>query len=121
MPRSRPLAFALLLATVATTAAHAATGDKVHGEQLFQEKGCAQCHGANRRGTEKGPDLSKVHKHLSDAKIRDQIVNGGGAMPPFGDAVSEAELQDLIAFLHTKPAKAPKAPKTPPPTPPAFR
>lgn len=115
--RLLPLALALLLApSLAAPALAADTGDKVHGEQLFQEKGCAHCHGADRRGTDKGPSLANVRKKLSADKIRDQIVHGGAEMPAFGDVLSAPEIDDLIAWLRTKAPKPPKAPKhTPPP------
>lgn len=79
------------------------------GASLFQDRGCAHCHGANGEGTAKGPSLQGLakDKFWTDAKLNDQIVNGGQKMPPFGDSLSDAEAMQLIAYLRaeTKPEK----------------
>ena len=50
-------------------------------------------------GGHKGPNLSAVGKHLSAEKIRLQISEGGGAMPPYADALGDGELEKLVDLL----------------------
>lgn len=84
-----------------------AKGDKQAGAALFHESGCEHCHGADARGTDRGPDLSTVGKRLSREQIEKQIQNGGGSMPAFGEALQPDQIADLVAFLHDK-KKAPR-------------
>lgn len=75
------------------------------GKAIFREEGCVKCHVF--RGTGMGViDLSHVTKHRSDTWIRDQIMdsrrhNPYSGMPRFG-YLSEAEVDNLIRFLHGK-------------------
>ncbi len=75
---------------------------------LFHESGCEHCHGANARGTQRGPDLSSVGRRLSKEQIEHQIHEGGKQMPAFGDALEPAQIDDLAAFLQTKRAAVSK-------------
>ena len=60
---------------------------------------CAHCHGTDARGDE-GPDLHGVVK--SDAKIASFIKNGiKGEMPKFGQKLSDADVQALIAYIRS--------------------
>ena len=69
-----------------------------HGQKLFLLN-CAHCHGADARGDE-GPDLHRVRK--SDARIAEMIKNGvKGEMPRFNAKLSDADVQALIAFVHS--------------------
>src|ERR1700754_2374501 len=71
------------------------------GNTQFQQK-CAFCHGRDAGGGETGPDLTRSKLVLADVngdKIGDVVRNGrAGRMPPF--TVSDAELSDLVAFVH---------------------
>jgi mono/diheme cytochrome c family protein len=71
------------------------------GALLFRDKGCVHCHDAGGVGTQKGPSLTGLHadKRWTPAKIRSQILNGGQKMPPFGDSVSDEEVEELVAYL----------------------
>ena len=71
-----------------------------HGAQLFEEKGCTQCHTINGVGKHKGPNLSAVGKRLKKPAIEKQIVEGGLNMPPFKDAITPEETHDLVEYLH---------------------
>lgn len=71
-------------------------GDDSEGEQLFAQH-CETCHGPEGEGGA-GPSLQ--NPQLKDEKrVRDQIVNGGGGMPPFGDQLSDAEIDDLTVYV----------------------
>ena len=69
------------------------------GAELLRERGCLQCHMLHGLGGHKGPDLSAVGKRLKPEKIRLQIAEGGGAMPPYADALGDGELEKLVEFL----------------------
>ena len=68
------------------------------GARLFALN-CAHCHGEDATGDE-GPDLHGVAK--SDSKIAGYIKNGiKGEMPKFGQKLSDADVQALIAFIRS--------------------
>lgn len=74
------------------------------GAVLFRDKGCTYCHGATGAGGKRGPDLSglRTDKLWPAEKIKQQIVNGGSKMPPFGDSLSGEEIGQLVAYLRAK-------------------
>ena len=72
---------------------------KERGAKLFAESGCTQCHGAVGNGTDKAPSIHEVRKRKTDEQIYLQIKEGKGAMPAFGDALSEDEIRSIVAFL----------------------
>jgi mono/diheme cytochrome c family protein len=68
------------------------------GRTLFL-KNCAHCHGADALGDE-GPDLHKLD--WTDKQITDRIRNGKkGQMTSFAGKLKTAEIQNLVAYLHT--------------------
>jgi mono/diheme cytochrome c family protein len=86
--------------------------DAKAGAILFRDKGCNYCHGDNGVGTKKAPsllDLSK-DKTWTDAKITDQILNGGQKMPPFRDSVTDDEVSQLLVYLRAKSKPVPPPP-----------
>ena len=72
------------------------------GAALFSSSGCPQCHGPAGMGTAKAPSLRDVRKSLSAEQTRTQIHDGGKQMPPFGEALSDAQIAALVDFLHAK-------------------
>lgn len=75
------------------------TGDAANGEQVFASAGCGGCHtfaAAESTGSV-GPDLDEASPSF-DAVV-EQVTNGGGAMPAFGDELSEQEIDDVAAFV----------------------
>lgn len=69
---------------------------------------CAPCHGANAHGdTSMGkslhvPDLhSAAIQKTPDAKLHEIISNGQNSMPPFAGRLSDAEIDGLIAYIHS--------------------
>jgi cytochrome c oxidase subunit 2 len=102
----------------ATAPAGAPAGSAAAGEKLFQEKGCVMCHVAAGKGI--GPSLvglygrqvqltngqtvtaddDYVHESILDSSAK--IVSGyTPMMPPFQGQLSEAEVQDLMAYIRS--------------------
>jgi mono/diheme cytochrome c family protein len=98
-------------------AAAAQAGKAEEGQKLF-EVNCAKCHGPDGSGNTpigkavgakdlRAPEAQK----LTDAQIFTQIDQGKGNMPPFGDALGKAKINDLIAYVHVLTKKAGAAKK----------
>ena len=92
-------------------AAHAAVKGSREGASLFHEKGCEHCHGVDGVGTERAPDLSGIGRAWHKPEIERQIRQGGKEMPPFGDVLTNDEVQDLVAYLAGKKKTVKPAPK----------
>ena len=86
--------------TETTTETAEAAGDPVAGKEVFLgESGCSGCHtlaDAGSTGTI-GPNLDAI-KPTYD-KVVKQVTNGGGVMPPFGDKLTEEQIQDVAAYV----------------------
>ena len=97
---------ALIMALIAVLCPreHVAAGSSAaaRGADLFNSKGCAHCHGPAGVGGTIGPDLQLVRKRLDAHAIAQQIHDGGKAMPAFGDSLTAAEIDDLVAYLRQK-------------------
>ncbi|HEV2135832.1 MAG TPA: cytochrome c [Terracidiphilus sp.] len=76
------------------------------GATLFQRH-CARCHYPTSTRSLHGPGLQALTKQKSmpsgapptDERLTDVILHGHGMMP--GTALSDSQLQDLLAYLHT--------------------
>ena len=115
-------ALAVLLVVGLATAARAA-GDPAKGKVIFTTN-CASCHGESGKGD--GPvgvalnphprdftkaefkfDAAKDGKPGSDAALTNVIKNGAGAyggsplMAPWGGTLSDADIQNVIAYIRT--------------------
>ena len=105
------LACSILLAIAATVPGPgvraASSADRSAGQEIFEQKGCVHCHGAQGAGTESGPSLLTVGKRLKKDEIERQIMDGGKQMPPFKDVLSAEETYKLVDYLAHK-RKAPK-------------
>jgi mono/diheme cytochrome c family protein len=85
------------------------TADLALGEQVYQDN-CAECHGADLRGTDKGPShLSVVYEpgHHPDAAFVAAIEQGSpahhwefGDMPPV-EGLDDAEVASVIAYVRS--------------------
>jgi mono/diheme cytochrome c family protein len=80
----------------------AASKARARGAEVFNTHSCAKCHGTNGVNGDRAPDLQEVRKRMNAAAIANQIRNGGKGMPPFGDQLSDREVEDLVAYLRTK-------------------
>ena len=77
----------------------ATEGDAENGKKLFASAGCGGCHTFSAAGS-----TGTVGPNLDDANIdvdaaAQQIKNGGGGMPAFGDRLSDQEIADVAAFV----------------------
>jgi len=80
------------------------------GAEVYAEA-CASCHGADLRGTDKGPShLSIVYEpnHHTDDSFRNAIANGApqhhwnfGDMEPV-DGLTDDEVEAVIAFVRAE-------------------
>lgn len=80
------------------------------GAAVYQAR-CAECHGDDLRGTDKGPSqLSIVYEpnHHGDASFRAAIRNGAqqhhwdfGDMPPVAD-ITDEQIELVIAYIRTQ-------------------
>ena len=94
--------------SAATTGAAATTeatetegGEDADGAAVFASAGCGGCHTfgpANSNGTV-GPKLDGID--LSKDAIEQQVRNGGGGMPPFGDRLSDAEIAAVADYVES--------------------
>ena len=109
---------ALMVGLAARPVAASAAGDAAAGAKIFAAR-CARCHGPGGKGD--GPDLAKLHptsspvnwtnpvvmKKWSDEEILEIITKGGKAvdsspiMPPSGNKLTQAQIQDLLAFIRS--------------------
>ena len=97
--------FSLLLAVGLPLTA--ADGDAKKGETAFDN--CAICHNSDSTETKIGPGLKGLFKRdklvngkpVTEENVKALITEGSGAMPPFGEAISAEDKDNLIAFLKT--------------------
>jgi len=73
------------------------SGDPAKGEQVFADN-CAACHGGDGGGGT-GPGLAGEEQYTDPEAVVDQVRNGGGGMPAFGERLSAQELADVSAFV----------------------
>lgn len=76
-----------------------AEGAFANGASISRETGCEYCHGKGLSGTAKAPSLAGVSRRLTPEAIARQIHDGGGAMPAFGETLSETQIDDLVVYL----------------------
>ena len=84
------------------------TAQESRGYQIYQQA-CASCHYADHTGDLHGPSLYALYdkKYLpsgapaNDARVSAAIMDGHGVMPGFANQLSQQQLQDLLAYLHT--------------------
>ncbi|HEX7594295.1 MAG TPA: c-type cytochrome, partial [Anaerolineae bacterium] len=120
----RPLfaALILLLATAGIFAtASAQGGDATRGAQLFAQD-CAVCHGDRAQGRV-GATLAKDFPGIRvEALLKETISNGvqGSVMPAWSSAkggpLSDAQINDLVAFIQSLGHQAPSVVPGPTPT-----
>lgn len=79
------------------------------GRRVFDER-CARCHEAYSSRGKKGPGLGGLFKQqylsksglpANDEQVGDIIRDGRTDMPGYGQVLTEKQMEDLMAYLHT--------------------
>jgi ubiquinol-cytochrome c reductase cytochrome b subunit len=73
-----------------------------HGAALFHDKRCESCHKIDGYGGLRGPDLTFVADRMTTPQMEWRILNGGHNMPAFAGILQPQEVNDLLAFLHSR-------------------
>lgn len=75
------------------------TGDAEAGADVFASAGCGDCHTLEAAGSSgtSAPNLDEVQPDFET--VVEQVRNGGGGMPAFGDRLSEQEIRNVAAFV----------------------
>ena len=84
------------------------SAQELRGYHVYQAE-CARCHYANSQDGLRGPGLEGVFrkKYLAsglpanDHNVKQTILYGRNMMPGFGNDLSQQQLNDLMAYLHT--------------------
>jgi mono/diheme cytochrome c family protein len=84
------------------------TAQEASGRQVFASR-CSSCHSADTENGMNGPGLEglfrKPYLHsgmaANDARVTSVIVHGRNMMPALGNTLSDQQLADLMAYLHT--------------------
>ncbi|HEU5351526.1 MAG TPA: cytochrome b N-terminal domain-containing protein [Terracidiphilus sp.] len=71
------------------------------GALVLQNKQCRDCHSLNGVGGQRGPALDAVASRMTEDQLIRQVLQGGGNMPAYGNALSPAETRALVSFLMT--------------------
>ncbi len=104
-----------LLALILVGTSAFAAGNAANGKELFRT--CSGCHNTANDQKKTGPSLRSLFgkvtlrngKRADDANVREIVRDGFNGMPSFGYSFRPAEMDDLMAYLHTltgKPAEA---------------
>lgn len=82
-----------------TEEAAAPEGDATNGATVWENAGCGSCHTLAAAGATGavGPNLDDLKP--SQETVVQQVTNGGGGMPAFGDQLSEQEILDVAAYV----------------------
>jgi ubiquinol-cytochrome c reductase cytochrome b subunit len=71
------------------------------GAIVFQNKQCRNCHSVGGAGGLRGPALDAIAARMTEDQMIRQVLQGGGNMPAYGNALSPAETTALVRFLTT--------------------
>ena len=71
------------------------------GAMVLQDKQCRDCHELDGYGGQRGPALDSVASRMTEDQIVRQVLQGGGNMPAYGNALNPSETKALVSFLMT--------------------
>jgi ubiquinol-cytochrome c reductase cytochrome b subunit len=71
------------------------------GALVLQNKQCRNCHSVGGEGGLRGPALDSVASRMTEDQIIRQVLQGGGNMPAYGNALNPSETTALVSFLKT--------------------
>ncbi|SRR5258708_3839186 len=108
---------ALLLLVGMCSLAAAQENGKAAGAATFKNK-CVLCHGADGTGnTPLGKQLQAANLHSkevqkrTDAELQKTVHDGQANMPPFGEQLTDDEIDQVIQYVRTFAAPAKTAKK----------
>ena len=82
---------------------------QVAGRKIYDSH-CDRCHEPYSTRGKKGPGLQGVFKHqylslsglpANDERVTDIIRGGRNEMPGYSQVLSQQDIQDLLAYMHT--------------------
>jgi mono/diheme cytochrome c family protein len=84
------------------------TAQEAAGKQVFVSQ-CSGCHYADSDKGLYGPGLAGLFRKpylpsgmaANDGRVTSVILRGWAMMPPMGNSISDQQLADLLAYLHT--------------------
>jgi ubiquinol-cytochrome c reductase cytochrome b subunit len=71
------------------------------GSLVLQDKQCRNCHSLGGVGGLRGPALDSIAARMTEDQIIRQVLQGGGNMPAYGNALNPSETTALVHFLLT--------------------
>jgi ubiquinol-cytochrome c reductase cytochrome b subunit len=71
------------------------------GALVLQNKQCRNCHSIGGAGGLRGPALDAIASRMTEDQIIRQVLQGGGNMPAYGNALNPSETTALVRFLTT--------------------
>ena len=71
------------------------------GALVLQNKQCRNCHSLNGVGGQRGPALDAIASRMTEDQMLRQVLQGGGNMPAYGNALNPSETKALVSFLMT--------------------
>jgi ubiquinol-cytochrome c reductase cytochrome b subunit len=80
---------------------HGRTPLERQGALVLQDKQCRNCHSIGGLGGLRGPALDSIAARMTEDQIIRQVLQGGGNMPSYGNALNPAETTALVHFLLT--------------------
>ncbi len=100
------MALAPVVAQQAAAPAPGAKGNVEKGKAVFESAVCSACHALEAAGAmgEVGPSLDH-NANLTHDLIVSRVAKGQGAMPPYGGQLSEADIEDVTAYVLSVAAK----------------
>jgi ubiquinol-cytochrome c reductase cytochrome b subunit len=71
------------------------------GALVLQDKQCRNCHMLDGAGGQRGPALDSIATRMTEDQMIRQVLQGGGNMPAYGNALNPSETKALVRFLAT--------------------
>jgi ubiquinol-cytochrome c reductase cytochrome b subunit len=71
------------------------------GAIVLQNKQCRNCHSIGGEGGLRGPTLDAIAARMTQDQMYRQVLQGGGNMPAYGNALNPSEATALVRFLTT--------------------
>jgi ubiquinol-cytochrome c reductase cytochrome b subunit len=87
--------------SIPATYLHNRTPLERQGAIVLQNKQCRNCHSIAGAGGLRGPALDAIAARMTEDQMIRQVLQGGGNMPAYGNALNPSETTALVRFLTT--------------------